>query len=205
MIHMDPGCILGALALQGLIRDQAAYVDAERAARRAVVAWLTAGNRGDDRTRWQLYTRHLLDQLGCPPEAESAVRAAVAERHAAATLWSWTSPDTSQVLALLRAAGFTLGVVSNADGRVAEFLQHAGLADAFDFIIDSALVGIEKPDPRIFLLACARAGVTPIEAIHVGDVYEIDVLGARAAGVTPVLFDPDDMLPARLPAHRLAH
>jgi putative hydrolase of the HAD superfamily len=195
LIHMDPACILAALERHGLTRDQAAYRAADLAARRAVVAWLAAGNRGGEIVRWQLYARTLLAALGCPPEAEVGVRAAVADRHAAATLWSWVDPHTPELLARLRAAGFTLGVVSNADGRVATFLELAGLGGVFDLVIDSTLVGIEKPDPRIFQLACERAGVPPGEAAHVGDVYEIDVLGARRAGVMPILLDPDDLLP----------
>jgi putative hydrolase of the HAD superfamily len=207
MIHMDPACFLDALAQQGLARDLPSYRRADLAARKAVVAWLAAGNRGGEQTRWQLFARTLLAGLECPPEAEPVVRAAVSERHAAATLWSYTEPDTAEVLARLRAAGFVLGVVSNADVRVASFLEYAGLASAFDFVIDSTLVGVEKPDPRIFQLACERAGVTPAEAAHVGDVYEIDVVGARLAGVTPILFDPDDLLPAAdcLRVRALAH
>jgi len=196
VIYADATVILAALAEQGVARDLAAYRQADVAARRTVVAWLAAGNRGDENTRWRLYARALLDTLGCPPHAEAAVRAAVAARHQEGTLWCSVADGTSAVLAGLRAAGHTLGVVSNADGRVATFLEHAGLRDAFDFIVDSALIGFEKPDPRIFGIACERAGVRPEEAAHVGDVYEIDVVGARAAGVTPILFDPDDLLPA---------
>jgi putative hydrolase of the HAD superfamily len=196
LIHVDPACILDALAKQGLPRDLAAYRAADLAARRAVVAWLAGGNHPVERSRWQLFARTLLEALGCPPAAEDAVRAAVSERHAAATLWSYTEPGTTEVLARLRGQGFILGIVSNADGRVATFLEHAGLAGVFDFVVDSALVGIEKPDPRIFALACERAGVAAAEAAHVGDVYQVDVMGARLAGVTPILFDPDDLLPA---------
>jgi len=195
LIHMDPACILAPLAEHGIRRDQAAYQRADLAARRAVVAWLAAGNRGGELTRWQLFARTLLQSLGCTPEAEVAVRAVVGARHAAATLWTHTAAGTRAALQRLRAAGYILGVVSNADGRVVTFLEHAGLGGAFDFVIDSAAVGLEKPDPRIFDLACEHAGVRPAEAVHVGDVYEIDVLGARAAGVTPILFDPDDLLP----------
>lgn len=213
LIHMDPACILGALAQQGMVRDEPAYRQADLAARRAVVAWLTSGHRDGEHARWQLYARTLLAALGCPPEAEHAVYHAVGERHRAATLWSYPTPGSMPVLASLRALGCRLGIVSNADGRVATFLAHAGLLDAFDFVIDSGTVGIDKPDPRIFLLACEQAGVAPGEAAHIGDVYEVDVLGARAAGVTPILYDPDDLLPdadctrihalAELP-HRLA-
>jgi putative hydrolase of the HAD superfamily len=99
------------------------------------------------------------------------------------------------MLGELRAAGLAVGVVSNSDGRVESLLAAAGLRPFLDFVIDSGSVGVEKPDPRIFALACERAGVPPQHALHVGDVYEVDVLGARAAGVTPVLFDPDDLVP----------
>ena len=56
--------------------------------------------------------------------------------------------------------------------------------------IDSGAVGVAKPDPRIFELALALAGTTPERAVHVGDAYQYDVRGARAAGVRPVLVDP---------------
>jgi hypothetical protein len=62
--------------------------------------------------------------------------------------------------------------------------------DLVDFVVDSGVVGVEKPDPRIFRIACERAGVKPAEAVHVGDFYDIDVLGARAAGVHALLLDP---------------
>lgn len=195
LIHMDPACILAALAEQGLARSAADYRQADIGARRVVVAWLAAGNRAGERTRWQLYARTLLEGLDCPPAVAPAVYAAVGVRHAAATLWSYLTPDAPAALASLRSAGFILGIVSNADGRVATFLEHAGVRDAFAFVVDSTTVGIDKPDPRIFALACERAGVAPAEAAHVGDVFEIDVLGARAAGVLPVLYDPDDLLP----------
>ena len=196
LIHMDAACILGALARHGSTRTDADYRLADLAARRAVVAWLGAGHRPGEHERWALYARTLLAALDATPEAEVAVWTAVRERHLAATLWSYAEPGTRAALARLRAAGYTLGIVSNADGRVATYLESAGLGGLFDFVIDSGTVGVEKPDPAIFALACERAGVTPAEAAHVGDVYEVDVLGARAAGVMPILYDPDDLLPA---------
>lgn len=196
LIHLDPGCILGALAQLGRVRDEAAFLRADLAARRAVVNWLASGEPGGEQARWQVFARALLAALECDPEAERAVQAAVAARHAAARLWTRTVDGTAGTLARLRARGYILGVVSNADGRVDSYLANAGLLDHFDFVIDSGRVGCEKPDPRIFRLACERAGVAPAGAVHVGDVYEVDVLGARAAGITPVLLDPDDLLPA---------
>jgi len=195
LIHLDAAFMITALAEQGMHRDQAAFQQADLDARRAVVAWLASPQAGGEHARWLVYARALVDALGCTAEQEAALRAAVRTRHEAARLWSHTLGGTAEALAELRAAGYTLGVVSNADGRVETFLANAGLLASLDFVIDSARVGFDKPDPRIFAVACARAGVHPAEALHVGDVYEVDVLGARAAGVTPVLFDPDDLRP----------
>jgi putative hydrolase of the HAD superfamily len=82
-------------------------------------------------------------------------------------------------------------VVSNSDGRVEEALVAAGLRDCFDVVLDSALVGVEKPDPAIFRAALAALGVAPDEALYVGDLYDVDVVGARAAGMEAVLLVPD--------------
>ncbi len=59
-----------------------------------------------------------------------------------------------------------------------------------DFVVDSGAVGVEKPDPAIFRIALERAGVSAAEAMHVGDLFPVDVVGARRAGLEPVLLDP---------------
>ena len=63
----------------------------------------------------------------------------------------------------------------------------------FDFFIDSFIVGVEKPDPLIFRLAIELAGVDANEAAYVGDLYPVDVVGARSAGLLPILYDPFDL------------
>jgi putative hydrolase of the HAD superfamily len=73
---------------------------------------------------------------------------------------------------------------------VDEALVAAGLRDCFDVVIDSALVGVEKPDPAIFRAALEALGVPAAQALYVGDLYEIDVVGATAAGVPAVLLVP---------------
>ena len=80
-------------------------------------------------------------------------------------------------------------MVSNANGTVGALFDRLGLAPFFDAILDSAVEGVEKPDPRLFLLALDRLGMGPEAAVHVGDLYDVDVVGARAAGVRPVLLD----------------
>jgi HAD superfamily hydrolase (TIGR01549 family) len=99
-------------------------------------------------------------------------------------------PHTPGVISELRQRGFTLAVVSNADGRVPAAIAARGLAEHFAAIVDSHLVGVEKPDPRIFAIALEACGAEPADAVYVGDIYEIDVRGARNAGMTPVLLDP---------------
>lgn len=195
LIHLDAPLILAALAEQGVVRDAADFERADRAARQLVSQRLRTGEAIDDRTRWRIWAGALLAGLGCGEAVAQAVSTTVRAHAAAGRLWSRTTHDATAMLAELRAAGLTVGVVSNSDGRVEHLLEAAGLRPLLDFVIDSGSVGVEKPDPRIFALACERAGVLPQQALHVGDVYEVDVLGARAAGVTPVLFDPDDLVP----------
>ena len=112
--------------------------------------------------------------------------------HAECHLWGRVAPDTRATLDRLRGAGLRLGVVSNSDGRVEEALVAAGLRDQFEVVLDSALVGVEKPDPAIFRAALAALDVQPDEALYVGDLYEVDVVGARAAGMDAVLLLPPD-------------
>jgi HAD superfamily hydrolase (TIGR01509 family) len=193
LIHLDRAFILECLAGRGLHRTEAQFIAADTAARRSVGAMVAAGGPADDTSRWVAYGATLLSVLDCDGDHADAVRRLVMHRHVEGRLWTHTEHGTLDVLQRLRDGGLALGVVSNADGRVASFLEYAGLRDAVDFVIDSGAVGVEKPDARIFRMACEQAGVAPAEAVHVGDVYEIDVVGARAAGVTPLLIDPDGM------------
>jgi putative hydrolase of the HAD superfamily len=114
----------------------------------------------------------------------------VRAENAASNLWDLAASGVQEVLAELRAAGLTLIVVSNADGRLRSLLDGAGLTGFFDAVVDSQLVGAEKPDPAIFTGVLSALDVDAAHAVHVGDFYTIDVVGARAAGMEPVLLDP---------------
>ena len=105
-------------------------------------------------------------------------------------LWKRAYPGAMAALRRVKAAGLVVGVISNSNGSVRSILEATGLAPHLDFVIDSAVVGVEKPDPRIFRLALERAGVPAGAAVYVGDLYSIDVLGARRAGLDAVLLDP---------------
>jgi putative hydrolase of the HAD superfamily len=105
-------------------------------------------------------------------------------------LWEHVPPDVPGVLLALRRHGCRLGAVSNSNGSVQRKLTELGLAGSFEVILDSAVEGIEKPDPRLFLRALERMSVQPEHAAYVGDIYHVDVVGARAAGLHPILLDP---------------
>jgi putative hydrolase of the HAD superfamily len=78
---------------------------------------------------------------------------------------------------------YRLGVISNFYGNVARILADAGIAPLLGVIVDSNRAGVQKPDPRLFGTAVAALGVEPAATLHVGDSYERDVCGARAAGL----------------------
>lgn len=98
-------------------------------------------------------------------------------------------PDVVPVLDTLQARGLTLGVISDWGIGLGLILRHHDLVRFFDFAVISAAVRLAKPDPALFDTALRRADAIPDYALHIGDSYVLDVLGARAAGITPVLLD----------------
>jgi putative hydrolase of the HAD superfamily len=148
--------------------------------------------RATDRERATAFLEALFLEAGVPADRLGEVRALLVGLHAERHLWSDVPDDAREALARLRRAGLRLGVVSNSDGRVEEALEAAGLRQYFDVVVDSALAGVEKPDPAIFRAALAALGVPPDQALYVGDLYEVDVLGANAAGMPAVLLAPAD-------------
>jgi putative hydrolase of the HAD superfamily len=187
LIPPNHAFILERLAAAGVTADAAAYAEARRHAQAVVGEILRSSDPGTDATRIHAWFVALLTRLGCPVDRMPAIGDAIRVRHQEGRLWIRPVPGTREMLEGLRDAGLRLAVVSNADGRVASYLEAAGLADCFELIIDSAIEGVEKPDPRIFQIACHRLGVAPDEVVHVGDTYEVDVLGARAAGIEAIL------------------
>jgi putative hydrolase of the HAD superfamily len=97
--------------------------------------------------------------------------------------------DVEETLQALKDHGLKVGVISNWDSRLTDLLSGIGADKYLDFIMCSAVVGMIKPQPGIFTMALKRVDVLPHEALHVGDHYFADVLGARGAGITPVLID----------------
>lgn len=163
------------------------------AAGAAAAARAMEAPRTTDRERASAYLEALFLEAGVPPGRMGEVRERLTELHAERHLWGGVAEGTLEALNRLRRAGLQLGVVSNSDGRVEEALSAAGLRGCFDVVIDSALVGVEKPDPAIFRAALDALRVSPGQALYVGDLYEIDVVGANAAGMPAVLLAPAGM------------
>lgn len=142
---------------------------------------------GTDQKRSGAFLDALFRQAGVPDERLGEVRDCLTRLHRERHLWATVPNGVRESLARLREAGLLLGVVSNSDGRVETALEAAGLREYFDVVVDSALVGAEKPNPAIFRAALDALGIEPADALYVGDLYEVDVIGARAAGMDAVL------------------
>lgn len=97
--------------------------------------------------------------------------------------------DVLVTMKTLKEQQLVLGLLTNAGKELVSVYAQLGLESYLDFVVTSEEAGEDKPEPAIFLMALQRAGVSAQEAIHVGDQYVIDVVGARRAGIRPVLLD----------------
>ncbi|HZJ44811.1 MAG TPA: HAD-IA family hydrolase [Pyrinomonadaceae bacterium] len=128
--------------------------------------------------------------LGIDEGACISIRRHLNRSHQERHLWCQADSEAASVLFRLKSEGLRLAVISNTeDGRVNESLALADLASHFEFLIDSYLVGLSKPDAAIFQLALDRLGLDPREAAYVGDSYGYDVIGAQRAGLRPIFLD----------------
>lgn len=192
LIRMDYEAVARALAAHGVAVPAGTLGRAEWQARARLDEDLlgrpASTESPDTATR---YLRYLLEAIGVRDEAVVAAMARWRRAHNPPFgLWTEPEPSAAAALALARRHGLRTGVISNSNGTVRRILDRVGLGGGLDFVLDSTEVRVEKPDPRIFRLALERAGVAAAEAVHVGDLYAVDVLGARAAGLRAVLLDP---------------
>jgi HAD superfamily hydrolase (TIGR01549 family) len=203
-IFMDAGYTLLFPQLEKLAQDLEAagipisvehFHEAERAGKKRLdeVLWpqIREGRvpRTSNHVYWEYYLAALMELLGTPAEKRKAALERVIAGFRDTRTWSKVLPDTVPTLKKLKAAGYYLAVISNSDGTVEGELHSAGLDEYLEFVIDSSVVGVEKPHPEIFEIALNRAGVKPHEAIYVGDTYPTDVGGAELAGLRGILID----------------
>jgi putative hydrolase of the HAD superfamily len=190
LIHVDYDRVGRAVWPTGRRALRSEWLAAEYAGRAAIEEAMMRGDAPTDSSRWGVFFRAMLSEMGIDPEGFELVAPRIVAEHQRSHLWCVSGPEIARALADLRRAGYFVAVISNADGTVERLLDQVGLTSHLSFVIDSGLVDVEKPDPRIFQMALERAGVKAEESYYVGDLYPVDVTGARAAGLEPVLLDP---------------
>jgi HAD superfamily hydrolase (TIGR01509 family) len=189
LVGLDYAAIAARIRADGHAVDLDRLRTAEARARVRLDPHVAARGSTEALDTFAWYVRYVLDELGVAWSA-AGQRIATDLRAADPPLWSVPLPEAPGALEALRGLGLRLAVVSNSNGTVAGLLERLGLARWLDAVVDSGVVGVEKPDPRIFRHAAEAIGVRPEEAVHVGDLYSVDVLGARAAGAQAILLDP---------------
>lgn len=149
---------------------------------------LAANPASTDASRWKIYFDWLCDDLKVDLDREDFIMNTLKPRHATHNLWNYVLPGTLELLESLKPR-YRLAMISNSDGRAEQKTVQYGLRPHLEFVIDSHCVGIEKPDPKIFEIALDKIKLKAEECIYVGDIYSIDVIGAKAAGLKPILID----------------
>jgi len=151
----------------------------------------------EDAPFWLNYSYRQLLALGASPEQAAdlaqQVNAHMQTAYRPADILLDGLPET---LARLRASGITLGVISNRRMPFGDYLRDLGIKDYFDFTLAAGEVNSWKPDKEIFLHALRQTALEARETIYIGDNYFADVLGARNAGLNPVLIDTDGLFDA---------
>lgn len=198
-VFMDAGGVLchpswtrvaGALVRHGVPVTAASLAAAEQKATYDIDKASVIGST-DDRARGWLYFNLVLQHAGVEQsEATDAALIELRDYHRTDNLWEHVEADVEPALAALKSRGLKLVVVSNANGRLRHLFDRVDLTKWFDHVLDSHEWGVEKPDPRLFQLALEQARAEPSRTVHVGDLYHVDVVGARNAGLREgVLFD----------------
>jgi HAD superfamily hydrolase (TIGR01509 family) len=197
-IFLDAGGVLvfpnwkrvaAALATHGVDVDAKTLAGAEPMAKRRLDVQPNIQATSDAQRGWQ-YFNLVLQEAGLPlSTATDAALADVQAYHDDQNVWEFVPSDVAPTLERLRALGLKLVVVSNANGRLRRLFDRVGLSDRVDVLFDSFEEGVEKPDPRLFQIALERSGSVRETTMHVGDLYHVDVVGARSAGLQAVLLD----------------
>ena len=146
---------------------------------------------------WLEYLQTYVKECGVPQDRREEAHRHLDSEFADAALWVEPVPGSRLGLQALANTGVRLGVISNADGMMGTRLAELelcqvgpGVGVEIECVVDSGNVGVMKPDPRIFQAAIDLLGLDSNQVWYVGDMPAIDVVGARRAGIRPILMDP---------------
>ena len=202
IIFMDYGALAEALANLG---EHVEPDQLERSMPVAKSAYQTVVRENAQHEHgWFVLVRSLLLEAGVGAERAEGLLQPLRAIHEDFYFWRKPPNGLSDALSRAREAGIRLGVVSNSEGRLESVLDRIGLSGWFEVIVDSHLEGVAKPDPEIFARALTRMGVAPANAIYAGDLPEVDLVGADAAGMHGVLVDAFGAYVARPELPRVA-
>ena len=195
------GRFVAVAADQGLPLEEAA-VDAAIAAAVRTAAWPEDWtDPATQREFWTGFYRDVLTALGHADDGMQLAEALFASFSDPASYALFD--DVGPALEELAGRGVTLGVVSNFEPWLADILALREIDHLFATVAISGVLGVAKPDPRIFETALAEAGADPAATLHVGDQPANDVVAARAVGITPVLIDRFARYPEPDDTHRV--
>ncbi len=152
------------------------------------VAWAHDGAPGA--RAWGQMIGTLVVEAGAPRAAVRVILERAWAGHVRKNLWSVVPEGLRHALARLASTGVKLGVVSNSEGMLDALFRSLALRELFHVFLDSGVVGVEKPDPRIFDMVRAPFGFAADEVLHLGDMVSTDIVGARRAGMRAALIDP---------------
>jgi putative hydrolase of the HAD superfamily len=195
LVHPNWTRVSEGLARHGVAAPAAVLAAAEPHAKRELDGPARDQAHDDDSRGW-VYFNLVLRHAGIPrSERTDAALVELREYHMAHNLWETVHTEVAPALRALRGQGLRLVVVSNSNGTLKMKMERLGLAPLVDVLFDSFEEGVEKPDPRFFQIALAQSGADVATTVHVGDLYTIDVVGARAAGLRAILFDAAGLYP----------
>jgi HAD superfamily hydrolase (TIGR01509 family) len=139
---------------------------------------------------WGAMVATIATEAGLPEDAVPAFLEDAWKVHSARNFWDRVPEGFGDAIERARRHGVQIVLVSNSEGMLAELFTELGIVEHFDLLLDSGIIGLEKPDPRFFEVALKKLRVAPDEALHLGDMYSTDIVGARAAKMRAALIDP---------------
>ncbi len=193
LVFLDGQVVADVLARQGVHVTAEAVRAAEGPAKALYQRLMREGVPHEE--GWRRYVADMIARAGAPVERADALVTPLRAEHERFNLWRRLADGAPAALDRLREAGMRLGLVSNSEGVIDALLRRLGIRDRFEVVVDSEVEGVRKPDPEIFRRALARMHAEAATAMYAGDIPDVDVAGARAAGMHAVLIDPYGYFP----------